>query len=89
LRGGLNEVFGFSEASPSRTRREIAFDTSNPLAKSFDHPRERVIPFAGSGSGANATGSFGYLGANEPLARFDDGTAAITSRNIGTGQIWF
>lgn len=86
--GGLNEVFGFSEAQPSRTRREIAFDTEHPLASSFNDPRERYIPFSNPKFGANAVGSFGYIGAKEPLARFDDGTAAITEHNIGEGHAY-
>lgn len=86
--GGLNEVFGFSEAQPSRTRREITFDTANPLASSFTDPRERVIPFSNPQSGANAAGSFGYVDAKTPMAKFEDGTAAITSRSIGTGHAY-
>jgi len=84
----LNEVFGFSEAQPARTRREIAFDPAQPLAKPFADPRERVIPFSNPKSSANAAGSFGYTGAKEPVARFDDGTAAITARRIGKGHAY-
>lgn len=86
--GGLNEVFGFSEAQPARTRREIAFDAAHPLARSFTDPRERVIPFSNPQSGANAMGSFGYAGAREAVARFDDGAAAITSRRVGAGHAY-
>jgi hypothetical protein len=86
--GGLNEVFGFNEAQPSRTRREITFDTAHPLASSFTDPRERVIPFSNPNSGTNAAGSFGYSGAKTPVATFEDGTAAITARNIGEGHAY-
>ena len=86
--GGLNEVFGFSEAQPSRARREITFDTAQSLASSFTDPRERIMPFSDPKSGENAAGSFGYVGAKTALARFEDGTAAITTRNIGTGHAY-
>jgi len=33
-------------------------------------------------------GSFGYVGAKEAAARFDDGTAAITSRRVGAGHAY-
>ena len=84
--GGLNEIFGFSDAKPARTRHEIAFDPSNALAHEFDDPRERVIKF--SNPTADATGSYGYIGASKPLARFDDGTAAITARQVGAGNTY-
>lgn len=86
--GGLNEVFGFGEAKPARTRREIAFDPAHPLTLPFDDARERVIPFSNPKSGANAAGSFGYAGATEPVARFDDGTAAITAHRPGKGRAY-
>jgi hypothetical protein len=86
--GGLNQVFGFSETQPARTRREIVFDPAHPLARRFDDARERVIPFSNPKSGADAAGSLGYVGAKVPLARFDDGTAAITSRRVGDGHAY-
>ena len=86
--GGLNEVFGFAEAVPARTRKEIAFNPEHRLARPFTDPRERVIPFSNPASGANAAGSFGYTEAKDPLARFDDGSAAITSRKIGGGYAY-
>ena len=86
--GGLNELFGFNLAQPSRARRDIVLDTSQPLAKEFDDPMERVIPFSNPKSGLDAAGSLAYLGATQPLARFEDGTAAITSRRVGAGYAY-
>ena len=86
--GGLNAVFGFGEAVPARTRRNIILDPSHPLALPFDHARERTIPFSNPKSGANAAGSLGYADAQAPLARFEDGSAAITSRRIGDGHAY-
>ena len=42
LGGGLNEVFGFTEAVPSRGRFEVRFGAS-PLTAAFTDPRERTI----------------------------------------------
>ncbi len=86
--GGLNEVFGFSTLQPARTRHQITFDPTHRLARSFNDPRERVIPFADPMSGENAMGSFGYVGTKEAVARFEDGTAAITSRRVGKGHAY-
>ncbi len=86
--GGLNEVFGFTEAQPARTRKEIRFSPGQTLTRQFDDPRERVIPFSNPASGANAAGSFGYAGSKEALALFEDGSAAITSRRIGEGHAY-
>jgi hypothetical protein len=86
--GGLNEVFGFSDAQPSRSRHEIIFDQELPLTRHFDDPREHVIVFSNPESGAAAAGSLGYTGARSALARFDDGSAAITARDIGTGHAY-
>ena len=83
--GGLEEVFGFSEARPSRAPRDIAFDPAHPLSRPFTDPLERVIPFSNPASGPDAAGSVGYLGAKLPVARFDDGSAAITARRVGDG----
>ena len=86
--GGLDGIFGFGEAQAARTRREIVLDPMHPLAKPFTDPRERTIPFSNPKSGADAAGSLGYLGAQAPLAHFDDGSAAITSRRIGEGHAY-
>ena len=86
--GGLNELFGFSEAKASRTRREVVLDSLHPLTKPYADSRERTIPFSNPKSGADATGSLGYLGAQAPLARFEDGSAAITARRVGDGHAY-
>jgi hypothetical protein len=71
-----------------RTRGQIEFDTAHPLARAFADPRESVVPFSNPKSGANAAGSYGYTGAKEPIARFEDGTAAITARRVGEGHAY-
>ncbi len=41
--GGLNEVFGFDRAVPGRSRFEIRFDRTQPLASGLSDPREAVL----------------------------------------------
>jgi hypothetical protein len=86
--GGMNELFGFSKVDSGRTRHQISFDTAHPLARAFDNPRERVIPFSDAKSGNSGMGSDGYVDAKEAIARFDDGTAAITSHRVGNGHAY-
>jgi peptidoglycan/xylan/chitin deacetylase (PgdA/CDA1 family) len=86
--GGLNEIFGFKEAHSARIRHEIVFDLVNPLASSFDDPREHFIPFSNPKSGVDAAGSLGYSGTKAPLASFDDDTTAITAHNVGKGHAY-
>lgn len=86
--GGLNEVFGFSEAQPAKTRCKITFDSKQTLAAPFGDLRENIIPFSSPRAGANGMGSFCYTGAVAPLAHFDDGTAAITARRVGNGHAY-
>ncbi|MBT8488389.1 MAG: hypothetical protein HKN72_07835 [Gemmatimonadetes bacterium] len=84
--GGMASVFGFDEAVLSRQRRELVFDPDHPLAAAFTHERERRVPFSNPERGTLAAGSLGYTGAASPLAAYDDGTAAITSRRVGAGR---
>lgn len=86
--GGMNSLFGFSKIDQGRSRHLITFDTSHPLARAFDDARENVIPISGPQAGANGMGSDGYVDAKEAIARFDDGTAAITSHQVGHGHAY-
>lgn len=84
--GGLAQVFGFEDISPSRTRQTIRFDNTHPYAKELINAHEQRIPFSNPTHGQEAFGSLAYLGAKHPLAVFDDGTAAITARPDGKGM---
>jgi peptidoglycan/xylan/chitin deacetylase (PgdA/CDA1 family) len=86
--GGINGVFGFSKVDSGRTRHQILFDKTHPLAKIFDDPREQIIQISDPKSGESGLGSDGYIDAKEVIARFDDGTAAITSNRVGTGHTY-
>jgi peptidoglycan/xylan/chitin deacetylase (PgdA/CDA1 family) len=84
LGGGLNTVFGFTEAIPSRSRFEVRFARS-PLTEAFTDPLERVVRLGDRARQAEAIGTIGYTGVAAPVAVFDDSTAAITRRTFDRG----
>ena len=85
LGGGLNELFGFTDVVPSRTRGEVRLNPDLPLTARFEDPRERRLPL-GNGPHRGSLGTYGYTAAAEPpLATYDDGTAAITRRELASG----
>ena len=85
LGGGLNELFGFRDVVPSRTRAEVRLNPGLPLTARFDDPREQRLPL-GNGPHGGSLGTYGYTAPAElPLATYDDGTAAITRRELDSG----
>jgi peptidoglycan/xylan/chitin deacetylase (PgdA/CDA1 family) len=85
LGGGLNELFGFSNVVPSRARVEVRLNPDLPLTARFEDPQERRLPL-GNGPHRGSLGSYGYTApAEPPLATYDDGTAAITRRELDSG----
>ncbi len=85
LGGGLNDVFGFGDVVPSRSRVEVRLNPGLPLTARFDDPRELRLPL-GNGPQRRSLGSYGYTAPVEPpLATYDDGTAAITRRELDSG----
>jgi len=93
LGGGLNEVFGFKEAIPSRQHYEIRFSKTHPLVSGFTDPRESVLRIYSKKNsvenGAAILGTHGYTAPkNEPIAVYEDGTAAITQKPYATGQAY-
>jgi len=93
LGGGMEEMFGFASAEPSRQRRTVHL-TPQAIAR-FDltDSAEQVLRIGratGSGPQHNsAIGSYSYRPTTaEPLALFEDGGTAITHRLIGTGHAY-
>lgn len=86
LGGGLNEVFGFSEAVPSSQHGQIEFSRTHPLTSSFIDLTESVIRI---GNHQGSGGSYSYTNpGTEPLALYEDGTPAITHKSYGIGQAY-
>jgi peptidoglycan/xylan/chitin deacetylase (PgdA/CDA1 family) len=92
LGGGLEPVFGVDSARPGTRRRTLAFTDSAAAAWGLAHARERTIPVGAREArrpGLAVIGTIGYAApAAQVLARFDDGSAAITHRAVGEGHAW-
>jgi len=84
LVGGMNEVFGFAAALPARTRFALRWGTT-PLTAGFTDSAERAIALGDRSRQTEAQWTVGYTGASDPVARFDDGTAAVTRRVFDGG----
>jgi len=84
LVGGMNEVFGFDSALPARTRFELRW-SATPLTAAFSDPAERSIALGDRSRQTEAQWTVGYTRASDPVAAFDDGTAAVTRRVFDGG----
>lgn len=84
--GGLNEVFGFEAAVDSRQRIEILLERGDPLLAPFTEARERRLSISRRDQVADTIGTVGYTENAAPLARFEGGTAAITSKAYERGH---
>ncbi|HQV10883.1 MAG TPA: hypothetical protein PKW52_06065 [Nitrospira sp.] len=88
LGGGLNQVFGFRDAVASRQRYDVTLTPAAPLLADLTDPRERQLRVGIRGKGIEVMGTYGYTEASAPLARFEDGTAAITQAAHGRGRAY-
>ena len=92
LGGGLESVFGVDSTSPSGTRRRLDFTDSAARAWGLETVRERSVPVGSRVEGRRGMAVVGTNGYAAPtatvLARFEDGTAAITHRAVGAGHAW-
>ena len=88
LGGGLNHVFGFRDAVASRQRYDLTLATADPLLADLTDPREQRLRVGIRDKGIEVMGTYGYTDASAPLARFDDGTAAVTQVAHGPGRAY-
>lgn len=88
LGGGLNDVFGFRTAEVSRQRYDLHLSESDPLLADLTELRERHLRVGIRDKGIEVMGTYGYTGSEAPLARFDDGTAAVTQKTYGKGRAY-
>lgn len=89
LGGGLNEVFGFSEAVESRNRVEMRFSPETAVKWRLVDEREKHILVGNPKERENNLGTCAYSQPQEAaVATFEDGLAAITHRNIGPGSAY-
>lgn len=88
LGGGLNQIFGFRDAIASRQRYDMTLAHGDPLLADLTDPREQQLRVGIRDKGIDVMGTYGYTEASAPLARFDDGTAAITQVAHGSGRAY-
>lgn len=87
--GGLQDLFGVASTRETGTRRSLTWTPEGAQRFGFEGPEETTLRLGGDGRRADVptAGSVGYAGGTATvLARFDDGTAAVTTRTVGTGQ---
>lgn len=92
LGGGLNEVFGFSDAIASKDHSEIHLDNSHPLISEFNDPKELVLRINKKDQKDDSRKRFGthmYTSpTNKPLAVYDNGKAAIIEKPYSKGKTY-
>lgn len=76
LGGGLQDLFGFSSVTESRAHHSITFEEA-PGLEWLSHPHERTVLLGQPDLQASWVGTQVYDGAQQVLARFDDGSAAL------------
>ena len=88
LGGGLNQVFGFRDVVASRQRYDVTLAQADPLLANLTDPREQQVRVGIRDKGIEVMGPYGDTEVSAPLARFDDGTAAITQVAHGRGRAY-
>ena len=89
LGGGLEEVFGFTSAQPSRQHFALGIDANAAARFGFTDSRELTLSLGSRDKAPQAAGTYAYLGTGQmALARYEDGQAAITERSIGAGKAY-
>lgn len=81
---GLNEVFGFGASVPGQGRFEVRFAASD-LTAAFTDTAERVVPLGDRAREPRTQWTVGYTAAAEPVAAYEDGSAAVTRRRFDGG----
>ncbi|HZR31506.1 MAG TPA: polysaccharide deacetylase family protein [Terriglobales bacterium] len=88
--GGLKSVFGFTACVPLRTRhRMVLADVDDPVLRYLDRPEEKEVQL-GSTAIPEVIWTNGYSPDTSAVAvaRFDDGSAAIISKQLGKGRAY-
>jgi hypothetical protein len=87
LAGALKSVFGFRDLVPSRRRHRVMFNaSSDPIEQYLNRPEEREVQLGNSKYDEIFwTDGYSSDGTSEVLAHFDDGTAAVLRKKLGTG----
>jgi hypothetical protein len=87
--GSLNALFSFKKAKVSNDRGMIYMNSSFPLTRDMNHPKEQVIPIDNlNGDDSQKDGTIAYEGANLNLAKYEDGRAAIVGKESPHGNAY-
>ena len=85
LGGGMQDLFGFESVMESRDHHSITFSADDPLTDWLQHPREQTVLLGQPEDPASWPGTQIYQGAERVLARFQDGGAALITRQQAGG----
>ena len=86
LGGGLNRLFGFSEAEPSLAHTKLRFGAQNPFVQRYLGAATHTTTF---GSADQPFGAYAYTQpTGSVLATYEDGTAAFITRQAGKGHTY-
>jgi hypothetical protein len=92
LGGGVAQTFGFTDVTPSRTRYTLHFSQQASARFALADARETTLrlgdPQAKTSTPYHAFPSYGYAGATDALATYDDGSAALTHHAVGAGHAY-
>ena len=89
LGGGLQEVFGFQDIRPSRSHYMMTLVGQSPLLVSFIHPKGKNIRLGDRTKGIEPVGTNSFTQPKEePLATYEDGSAAIIQRAYEAGHAY-
>ncbi|WP_037022322.1 polysaccharide deacetylase family protein [Pseudomonas saudiphocaensis] len=84
LGGGLQDLFGFTAVTESRAHHSITFEEV-PDLDWLSHPHERTVLLGQPDLPASWVGTQVYEGAQQVLARFEDGSAALVKGSNKSG----
>jgi hypothetical protein len=90
LAGAARPLFGFSSVSPSRRRYRVTFDSgADAILHYLNRPEELEVPLGNARAG-DIFWTNGYSADPHAtvLGRFEDGSAALLSNQLGKGQTY-
>ncbi|MDH4088026.1 MAG: hypothetical protein OEV71_15510 [Nitrospira sp.] len=86
---GVEKVFGFQEIRYGRDHYELRLAVDAPLLEEFTDPAEQVLPLGNHAKRVLPIATWSYSETKEPpLARYEDGSAAITRRSYEVGHAY-
>lgn len=84
--GGMPSLFGFQQSEEHAVRRRLDFTDSSLTAGLIDTAVERSIQLGDSAITGSGLPGTHYIGAEEAVAQFEDGAAAVTQKTVSKGE---